>query len=178
MHGEWQEILTRHQQLRKMSSDASPQHRKWVSNKPQDLPSSPPHCAFSRWFKGMAPRAWQRRRLRKMKGCFYACSLSLSPFFLFVPSQVITINCAMRAGLRWVYREASTNPSSAFSPSFLEAIAYHIFTVLLLTARIKADFTTQPLRCPSLPPPKWGQKRVIGLWPAKSDICGGKNLLI
>lgn len=50
-----------------------------------------------------------------------APSLPLS--FLFVPSQVITINCAMRAALRSVYREASTNPSSAFRPSFLEAIA-------------------------------------------------------
>lgn len=49
----------------------------------------------------------------------------------------------MRAVQRWVYREASTNPSSAFSPSFLEAIAYHIFPALFLTARIKVDFTTQ-----------------------------------
>lgn len=49
----------------------------------------------------------------------------------------------MWAVQRWVYREASTNPSSAFSPSFLEAIAYHIFPALFLTARIKVDFTTQ-----------------------------------
>lgn len=90
-----------------------------------------------------------------------APSLPLS--FLFVPSQVITINCAMRAALRSVYREASTNPSSAFRPSFLEAIACHIFTVLFLTARIKVHFTTQPFQCPSLPPPKGGRKRVIGL---------------
>jgi hypothetical protein len=94
--------------------------------------------------------------LRKMKGCFYACSLF---FFLFVPSWVITINCAMRAVQRWVYREASTNPSSAFSPSFLEAIAYHIFTVLFLTARIKVDFTTQSLKCPF--PPKWRQRGLL-----------------
>lgn len=90
-----------------------------------------------------------------------APSLPLS--FLFVPSQVITINCAMRAALRSVYREANTNPSSAFRPSFLEAIAYHIFTVLFLTARIKVHFTTQPLQCPSLPPPEGGRKRVIDL---------------
>lgn len=56
----------------------------------------------------------------------------------------------MRAVQRWVYREASTNPSSAFSPSFLEAIAYHIFPTLFLTARIKVDFTTFTLM-PSSP---------------------------
>lgn len=73
--------------------------------------------------------------------------LCLLSFFLFVPSWVITINCAMRAVERWVYREASTNPSSAFSPSFLEAIVYHIFPALFLTARIKVDFTTQSHQC-------------------------------
>lgn len=49
----------------------------------------------------------------------------------------------MRAVQRWVYREAGTNPSSAFSPSFLEAIAYHILPALFLKARIKVEFTTQ-----------------------------------
>lgn len=63
--------------------------------------------------------------------------LCLLSYFLFVPSQVITINCAMRAVQTRVYREASTNPSSAFSPGFSDAIAYHISTVIFLTARIK-----------------------------------------
>lgn len=49
----------------------------------------------------------------------------------------------MRAVQRWVCREASTNPSRAFSPSFLEAIAYHILPALFLKARIKVEFTTQ-----------------------------------
>lgn len=43
----------------------------------------------------------------------------------------------MRAALRPVYREASTDPSSAFSLSFLEAIAYHIFTVLFSQLELK-----------------------------------------
>lgn len=81
----------------------------------------------------------------------------------------------MRAVQRWVYREASTNPSSAFSPSFLEAIAYHILPALFLKARIKVEFTTQ-LPNTLLPTSKMKTEVAIGLSPTKSqDMCEKPN---
>lgn len=96
----------------------------------------------------------------------FLCLLSL---FLFVPSWVITINCAMRAVQRWVYREASTNPSSAFSPSFLEAIAYHIFPALFLKARIKVELTP---RLPSTILSTSKMKTDDGYWFFTNKITG------
>lgn len=157
MHGERQWILTRHQQVRKMSLDIC-QPRKWVRNEPQDLPSSHPHCAFPGWFTGMAPRTWQRGLSSGRWKHVFMPALSL---FLFVLSWVVTINCAMRAVQRWVYRETSTNPSSAFSPSFLEAIVYHISPALFLTARIKVDFTTRSPQCPPPPPPNEDRRWLV-----------------
>lgn len=83
----------------------------------------------------------------------------------------------MRAVQRWVYREASTNPSSAFSPSFLEAIAYHIFPALFLKARIKVEFTT---RLPNALLPTSEMKAEDGYWSITNKItrCRWKKQLI
>lgn len=155
-----------------MSIDSS-QPRKWVRNEPQDLPSSHPHCAFPGWFTGMAPRTWQRGLSSGRWKDVFMPALSL---FLFVPSWVITINCAMRAVQRWVYRETSTNPSSAFSPSFLEAIAYRMFSALFLTARVKVDFTTSSPQCPPPLPPKEDRRWWVACHQENhKDLCEKTN---
>lgn len=116
-----------------MSLDISPT-QEVGKKRTTDLPLVTHTSAFPRWFTGMAPQTWQKQT---SSGRWKDIVMPTLSFFLFVPSWVITINCVMWAVQRWVYRETSTDPSSAFSPSFLEAIAYHIFPALFSQPELK-----------------------------------------